>query len=124
MAKRILVIEDNEDIALVVRTTLELRDYEVLTAGDGLQGLAVAASMPFDLIILDLVLPEIDGHEVLRRLKSDPRTAAVPVALFSAHVSEPERQDAIRAGAAAVLVKPFEPREFISEVGALLDDDA
>ena len=123
MAKRILLIEDNEDIALVVKTTLQLRKHEVLTAGDGLQGLEMAQSGPFDLVILDVLLPEIDGLEVLRSLKADPATADVPVALFSANVDEQEARDALRAGAAAVLRKPFDPRQFVREVEALLGGD-
>ena len=123
MAKRVLVIEDNEDIALVVETTLKLRNYEVLTANDGLRGLEIALSTPVDLIILDVLLPELDGYAVLKKLKSAPQTAHVPVALFSAHMNEQERRDALRAGAVAVLIKPFEPRQLISQVGALLGEN-
>jgi len=123
MAKRILLIEDNEDIALVVRATLKLRDYQVLTANDGLKGLEIALSTPVDLIILDVLLPELDGYQVLKKLKSSAQTAHVPVALFSAHMGEQERREALQAGAVAVLIKPFEPRQFINEVGALLSED-
>jgi len=123
MARRILVIEDNEDIALVVKTTLMLRQYEVLTASDGVKGIELARSQqPLDLIILDVLLPELDGYQVLRRLKSDPATAATPVALFSAHMSDAERREAINLGAVAVLVKPFEPRQLNRDVGALLEN--
>jgi len=122
MAKRILVIEDNEDIALVVATTLKLRNYEVLTATDGVQGMKMAFSTAFDLIILDILLPELDGYQVLQKLKSNPQTENVPIALFSAHVNEQERRHALQAGAAAVLLKPFEPRQFIQEIGALLNE--
>ena len=123
MAKRILLIEDNEDIALVVRTTLQRREYEVATAADGIQGMERAKSGAFDLIILDVLLPEMDGMEVLANLKADPATADVPVALFTADMDEQECRDALRAGAAGVLAKPFDPRQFVKEVGALIGGD-
>ena len=120
MPRRILVVEDNDDIALVVKTTLTMRQYEVDTASDGVEGLTKARAGDYDLIILDILLPELDGYEVLRRLKTDPATANVKVALFSAHMSEQERASAVDLGAAAVLIKPFEPRQFVHDVGALL----
>jgi len=123
MVKRILVIEDNEDIALVVVTTLRMREYDVVTASDGVQGLHTALSSKFDLIILDMLIPELDGHQVLSQLKSDPRTAHVPIAVFSAQMDEEDRRSVVDAGARAILIKPFEPRQFIKEVGALLDED-
>lgn len=123
MSRRILVVEDNDDIALVVKTTLTMRDYEVDTASDGRAGLKMAQSGRYDLMVLDVILPELDGYEVLRRVKADPATVDLPIALFSAHVSEQDRIDALEAGASAVLVKPFDPRSFLAEIRAILADE-
>ncbi len=123
MSRRILVVEDNDDIALVVKTTLTMRDYEVDTASDGRAGLKMAQSGRYDLMVLDVILPELDGYEVLRRVKADPATADLPIALFSAHVSEQDRIEALEAGASAVLVKPFHPGSFLAEIRAILADE-
>jgi|SaaInl4_150m_RNA_FD_contig_31_1062639_length_540_multi_2_in_0_out_0_2 CheY-like chemotaxis protein len=122
MGKRVLVVEDNEDIALVVKTTLRLRDYEVETAFDGLLGLAAARSAPYDLIILDVLMPEMDGFQVLEALKADESTASVPVVLFTANLTSADRQMAMDGGAAGVLIKPFDPMTFIREVGVFVGE--
>ena len=123
MAKRILIVEDSDDIALVVKTTLTMRHYEVERASDGLEALNMARADSWDLVILDVLIPEIDGFEVLRRLKSDPETKHIKIALFTAHFTEQERQLSADLGADGVLVKPFDPRRFVEEIGALVADE-
>ncbi len=123
MAKRILIVEDSDDIALVVKTTLTMRQYEVARACDGLEALEMARAGSWDLIILDVIIPEIDGFEVLRRLKSDPQTKAIKIALFTANMTERERQLSVDYGADGVLVKPFDPRRFVEEIGVLVADE-
>ena len=122
--KRILVVEDSPDIALVVKTTLEMHGFEVSVATDGLRGFEMAQTGRFDLVILDLLLPEIDGMEVLRRLKGNPATAPQPIALFSAQLPDEERKAALEAGAVAILEKPFDPRQLVRHVGALVGEKA
>lgn len=123
MKKRILIVEDSDDIALVVKTTLMMRQYEVERACDGLAALEMARTDSWDLIILDVIIPEIDGFEVLRRLKSDPKTKDIKSALFTAHLTERERQMSADLGVDSVLVKPFDPRRFVEEIGALVTDE-
>ncbi len=123
MAKRILIVEDSDDIALVVKTTLTMRQYEVARASDGLEALEMARAGSWDLIILDVLIPEIDGFEVLRRLKSDPHTKPIKIALFTANMTERERQLSADYGVDGILVKPFDPRRFVEEIGVLVADE-
>jgi|SaaInl4_150m_RNA_FD_contig_41_1003079_length_1491_multi_3_in_0_out_0_3 CheY-like chemotaxis protein len=123
MGKRILLVEDNDDIALVVKTTLTMRQYEVEVARDGVEGLRCAQSGEWDLIILDVLMPEMDGHEVLARLRKDPELRGMPVAFFSAHMTEKDSQKALEMGAVAVQQKPFDPKQFVQQVGELLAKD-
>jgi CheY-like chemotaxis protein len=122
--KRILLVEDSEDIALVVRTILERHGFEVTSALDGLRAMELAQPGQFDLVILDVLLPEIDGLEVLRRLKAAPETAGIPVALFTSVLSEEESQAALSVGAVGILEKPFDPRRLVDEVVSIVNESA
>jgi CheY-like chemotaxis protein len=104
----ILLIEDDALSASVVELTLNSEGYRVLTAPNGLQGLKMAKANLPDLILLDLMLPGMDGFEVLSELRADPKTASVPVAIISAKGQAEDRQLADRLGADAYLPKAYE----------------
>jgi CheY-like chemotaxis protein len=108
---RILVIDDDPDIGYLVQLTLEVQGYEVVVKEDGLRGLAAAQHQRPDAIVLDLMMPVMDGYEVLRQLRSDYRTSDVPVVVLTAVALKEAAEQVQRAGASACLTKPFVPEE-------------
>lgn len=120
MAHTILSIEDQPDIRRLIRMTLEFKDYEVLEAGTGEEGLEIARRTPPDLILLDVMMPGIDGHEVARRLHADPRTREVPVVMISALGQTAEVEAGLLSGALHYLVKPFSPWELLDLAARLV----
>jgi CheY-like chemotaxis protein len=108
---RILVIDDDRDIGYLVQLTLEAQGYEVVVKEDGLRGLAAAQHQRPDAIVLDLMMPVMDGYEVLRQLRSDQRTNGVPVVVLTAVALKETAEELQRAGASACLTKPFAPEE-------------
>ena len=115
---KVLVVEDHEGIAHSLRANLEVEGHIVKTAGDGVAGLELCASWNPDLVILDLMLPGIDGFEVLRTLRE--RGAAVPVLILSAIGAEVEKVRGFRLGADDYVTKPFGLMELLARVEALL----
>jgi len=118
MARRILVVEDDLDIAHLVEMHLKDLGAEVTLAHDGNVALEVATKRPFDLIILDLMLPGIDGLEICRRLRS--RTNYTPILMLTARSADVDRIVGLELGADDYLTKPFNVRELIARVKALL----
>jgi CheY-like chemotaxis protein len=116
----VLVADDNEDILGLVTAVLERSGYEVVTVSDGSQALASVDKRKPDLAVLDITMPEIDGLEVLRRLRADTRTRGLPVVLLSAQAQEADVDRGFAAGASAYLKKPFSPRELRERVAGLL----
>jgi len=122
MAGRILVVDDVATNRIILKAKLSLACYDVLLAADGRAALAVAAAARPDLILLDLTMPDIDGLQVLRRLKADPETAPIPVIVVTAHADLGSRIAGLRAGAEDVLVKPVEDVVLAARVRSLLRD--
>lgn len=112
-----LVIEDDASIQRLVRLYLEQAGYRVLTAGDGQQGIEMQARERADLVVLDLMLPVMDGWEVCRRIRAESRT---PILILSARRTEDDRVHGLDLGADDYLTKPFSPRELVSRVRAIL----
>jgi CheY-like chemotaxis protein len=104
---RVLVVDDEPDIRLTLRLILERAGHTVTEAADGTQALQLVCEMP-DVVLLDIRLPDIDGIEVLRLLKSDPAVASIPVVCVSAHSSGETKQKALELGAVAYVNKPFD----------------
>jgi CheY-like chemotaxis protein len=100
---------------------LEFHGYEVVTVADGKTALETARSQPFDIIVLDIRMPEMTGIEVVRLLKADPACAAVPVVALTAHALEHEREAALQAGFNVFLSKPVLPSNLLATVEALID---
>lgn len=115
---RILVIEDNRNLATGLRNNLEIEGYEVGVAGDGMSGLALARSTTPDLIILDLMLPGMDGYRVLRTLRDDG--IDTPVLILSARGEETDKVLGFHLGADDYVAKPFGLLELLARVDALL----
>jgi len=120
MPTRILVVEDDPDIAELIVRYLEKAEFAVERAANGREALdAMAARLP-DLVVLDLMLPQVAGLEVCRRIRSDTRTAAVPVIMLTARAEESDRIVGLELGADDYLAKPFSPGELVARVRALL----
>ncbi|MCX7911683.1 MAG: response regulator [Dehalococcoidales bacterium] len=120
MAKKILIIEDDPAIARLVDYTLKRAGYEVSRAANGLEGLRKAQSEAPDLIILDVMLPGLDGFEICHRLRSDPKTTDLPILMFSAKAQEADKSTGKKVGADDYLTKPADPAEIVNRVNRLL----
>lgn len=120
MNRRILVIEDDPAGLRLVGYTLKKQGYEVVTASNGLEGLKKAREEGPDLVILDLMLPGVDGFEICHRLRTEPQTARLPILVLSGKTGEADRDTALKVGANAYLVKPASPSEVIKQVESLL----
>jgi two-component system phosphate regulon response regulator PhoB len=121
MAKEtILVVDDEEDILELVRHHLKREGYEVQIATTGEKALAAARSGPIALIVLDLMLPGIDGLEVTRKLKSDPQTKHIPVLMLTAKGEEADVVAGLELGADDYITKPFSPRILLARTRAII----
>lgn len=125
LPKTILYVEDNPDHMLLVQRALEMRGYRVLKAVDGLSGLEMAEQEEVDLILLDISLPDIDGYEVARRLRSSARSSLLhtPIIAITAHTLAGDAQKAWEAGCDVYLPKPVNIRELLARVEAFLSGD-
>ncbi len=118
--KRILVVEDEEDYAKGLRLILESNGFEVHTAQTGKKGLEAVRHIRPDLIILDLMLPEIDGYKVCRLLKFDERYKLIPIIMLTARTQEEDKALGKQTGADAYLVKGQKPEILLDQIKALL----
>jgi len=115
-AARILVVDDEPKNRELIRDTLEVRGYAVEEAGSGTEALARIAAAPPDVVLLDVSMPGLDGLEVCRRLKANPRTASLPVIMITAHVDRRDRLAGIEAGANDYLTKPVDLQDLVLRV--------
>jgi DNA-binding response OmpR family regulator len=119
MKKKVLIVEDNSDLAYGLSNNLEIEGYIVEVAGDGLEGLNRARALQPDLIILDLMLPELDGYHVLRQLREEGFD--MPVLILTARGEEADKVQGFRLGADQYVTKPFGLLELLARVERLLD---
>jgi CheY-like chemotaxis protein len=119
--KRILIVEDNELNRDVLSRRLQARGYDVLVAEDGRQGLALAETHQPDLILMDLGLPEIDGWECVRRLRSNRSTQSIPVVALTAHAMTGDREEALKAGCDEFDTKPIDFAGLLIKMTRLLE---
>ncbi len=117
---RILFIDDEPDIRRLVEYALQARGHEVLLATDGQEGVEQARAQSPDLILSDMVMPEMGGMEVLSALKADPEMKDIPVLIVTASAQREEAERAVQAGAAGYLIKPFHIPQLHEQVDALL----
>ncbi len=121
MAK-ILLVDDEKNFVIVMKSRLENAGYEISAAYDGLEAIEKVSQERPDLIILDLVLPKMDGYKVCQKLKSDDKYKGIPIIMLTARGKglDLERIVAMEFGADAYLTKPFEPKELLSKIKELL----
>jgi len=117
---RVLIIEDDKDILNLVAWHLKAADYEVLKAEDGVSGLETALREKPDLVVLDLMLPGMDGLDVCKTLKRNKETGAMPIIMLTARGEEADRIVGLELGADDYVVKPFSPRELVLRVQAVM----
>jgi two-component system phosphate regulon response regulator PhoB len=120
MPETILVIEDETDVSDLIRYHLKKAKYRVLNAMDGLQGYTMATEERPDAIVLDVMLPKLNGFEVAKKLRADSRTEFIPVLILSAKGESESRIKGLELGADDYLAKPFSPRELVLRIQALL----
>lgn len=120
--KKILFIDDEADLVKVVTFRLERAGYEVISALDGQEGLDKARGEKPDLIVLDLMLPKVNGYKVCRMLKFDEKYKYIPIVMFTARAQEADKKMGKEVGADAYIVKPFEPEILLSKIKELLGE--
>ena len=118
--QKVLVVDDEENIRMLVKFNLEKAGYEVLEASDGNKAIETAVNSTPDIVILDLMLPGIDGLEVCRNLKRHPRTAALPIIMLTAKSDEIDRVIGLELGADDYMTKPFSQSELVARIKAVL----
>lgn len=117
---RVLIVDDDENLREFVRINLELEGYVVREASGVEEGLQALEEEPPDLILLDVMMPKVDGWEMLRRMQETPGVGSIPVIMFSGKVSEGSAAAAAERGAQAFLGKPFDPQQLIESTKQLL----
>jgi two-component system cell cycle response regulator DivK len=118
---RILYIEDNRDNRILVRRVLEVEGYDVVEAEDGWVGLRAAQAQRFDLVLVDINLPEVDGYEVTARLKALDTMADVPIVAITANVMKGDREKTLAAGCTGYIQKPIDVDLLPMQVASFLD---
>lgn len=120
MRRKILIVDDEQEIRQFLNLVLRDRGHEVLTAAGAREGLTLARSEKPDLVLLDIMMPEVDGWTVLRQLKEDGETAGIPVAILSARSEASDRAQALMEGAIDYITKPFSLHDLLGRVDRLL----
>lgn len=118
--ERVLIVDDDPDIVRLVSYNLSQSGFEPVHAGNGREALAIIQSQPPDLIILDLMLPDVDGIEVCRTLRSQDVSANIPIVMLTARSEEIDRVVGFELGADDYVMKPFSPRELVLRVKSIL----
>jgi len=116
MKAKILIIEDNDQNLYMETFLLEKKGYEVVAARDGSEGLELAGRVEPALIVLDILLPNIDGHEVARQLKQRPDTRDIPIVAVTSYAMNEERDKILATGCEGYIEKPINPNTFVSEL--------
>ena len=120
MSKKILLVDDEAELVEMMKMRLEANNYEVITGYDGQEALEKARREKPDLLILDLMLPKMDGYKVCGLLKKDARYSRIPIIMFTARAQEEDKKAGEEAGADAYITKPFEPKVLLEKIKELL----
>ncbi|MEB3292878.1 MAG: response regulator transcription factor [Synechococcales bacterium] len=118
--KKLLLIDDDPNLILLVKDYLEFRGYEVITAENGREALEVLENTMPDMIICDVMMPEMDGYSLVSTIRSDLKTSWIPVLFLSAKGQSQDRVKGLNIGADVYMVKPFEPEELVAQVESSL----
>ncbi len=116
MAKKILVVDDERHIVRLVEVNLQRAGYDIVTAYDGVEALEKVQSEHPDMIVLDVMMPRMDGFEVLQNLQANPATADIPVIMLTAKAQDADIFKGWQSGVSSYLTKPFNPRELLTFV--------
>ncbi len=125
MARKILVVDDERHIVRLVQVNLERAGYEVITAYDGVEALEKIKADSPDMVVLDVMMPRMDGFEVLKNLQADPRYQNIPVIMLTAKAQDADIFKGWASGVSSYLTKPFNPREllvFVERIFQSLDE--
>ncbi|MBU0502274.1 MAG: response regulator [bacterium] len=122
MAKKILIVDDSEITRTMIRDRLEAANYEVVEAEDGEQGLVMAEAEQPDLVLLDRIMPKLEGTEVCRRLKADEKLEKIPIFFVSVKAEEKDIKAGLAAGADGYITKPYEGQELVSTIEKVLGE--
>ncbi|MFQ3619156.1 MAG: response regulator, partial [Cyanobacteriota bacterium] len=118
--KRLLLIDDDPNLILLVKDYLEFRGYEVITSENGQEALEVLQKETPDMIICDVMMPQMDGYSLVEQVRKDPRTSWIPVLFLSAKGQSQDKIKGLNTGADVYMVKPFEPEELVAQVESSL----
>ena len=121
MAKKILAVDDEKHILRLVQINLEKAGYEVVTGSNGREALEKVRSEKPELVVMDVMMPEMDGFEALKQLKADPETANIPVIMLTAKAQDADVFHGWQSGADLYLTKPFNPMELLTFVKRIFD---
>jgi two-component system alkaline phosphatase synthesis response regulator PhoP/two-component system response regulator VicR len=127
MARKILVVDDERHIVRLVEINLQRAGYDVVTAYDGIEALEKVEQEKPEMLVLDVMMPRMDGFEVLAKLQSDPATSDIPVIMLTAKAQDADIFQGWQSGVSSYLTKPFNPRElitFVERIFQSLDDGA
>jgi DNA-binding NarL/FixJ family response regulator len=119
-SKKLLLIDDDPNLILLVKDYLEFRGYDVMTAENGREALEVLDNRVPDMIICDVMMPEMDGYSLVKHIRQEPRTNTIPVLFLSAKGQSQDRVKGLNEGADVYMVKPFEPEELVAQVESSL----
>jgi len=120
MTQRILVVEDQEDNRRIIRDLLASAGYHMIEATDGETGVRLAEGERPDLILMDIQLPGLDGHEATRRIKQNPELSAIPIIVVTSYALSGDDAKAMAAGADGYVAKPFSPRQLLAKIREFL----
>ena len=120
MPETVLIIEDEADVVDLIRYNLKKAKFRVLTAQDGAEGFSMAVTDRPDAVVLDIMLPRLNGFEVLKKLKADSRSESIPILILSAKGESESRIKGLQLGADDYMLKPFSPKELVLRIQALL----
>lgn len=124
MSKKILVVDDEKHIVRLVQINLQKAGYEVTTAGNGREALESVDKEQPDLIVMDVMMPEMDGFAALQKLKEDPKTAEIPVIMLTAKAQDEDVFKGWKSGADLYLTKPFNPAELLTFVKRIFESQS
>jgi DNA-binding response OmpR family regulator len=120
MAQRILIVDDEPNIVISLEYLMRRAGYDVAVAADGEAALGAVAEAPPDLVILDVMLPKVNGFEVCRRLRADPRWSGLKILMLTAKGRETEVARGVEVGADAYVTKPFSTRDLVAQIEEML----
>jgi len=118
--KKILVVDDKPEVVQLVKATLEGEDYQVIDASDGREALEKIGKEKPDLVLLDVIMPKMDGFEVLTKVKNDPQTKDIPIIMLTARGQKLDKDKGRRLGAQDYIVKPFSPSHLLRKIEEIM----